>query len=136
MEEHTLSKKVIRDGVCIAVMETLLPRISEGSKADGFYAALAAGLSEWFERSASNRAKADYDASDDERKRWRWAPLTVFAGYIVKETGEGKLAVTHIVSVTDASGKRAIKRRTIVWSRNGERVFSIRSEGPRKYKAK
>lgn len=73
-EKFSLEKRAIHDGICVARMAFFLPKCEEGTRMDEFYHRISESASEWFDKVFISEATADYENSEDERKKWRYKP--------------------------------------------------------------
>ena len=95
-----------------------------------FYSEIAERLTAWFESVIAPDAAADYDASDDERKRWRYTPALLRINHTVCVCGNGKVRVELNVGVKNASGKGGGVKRATTWEPRMRRLCPTWSRRP------
>ena len=132
IKKNTVEKKIMHDGVCAARFSFTAPSIDGCDRFNDFYARLADSLAGWFAACFDERARREYDASEDPRKRWRYRPLQIRAVCCVGKEKNGKLKV--IVTVCRTSGEKTEKKivRAHIWNTKTWLVSPSWSKKPQK----
>ena len=121
------------DGVRVALLEITPARTGNG-QIDGFCAELAEILAGRFEESFVPYAVRAYETSDDPRKRWRYAPLTVRAVFAAADRGKGRTAVRMTLTASGETPKKTV--RTRLWDVRTGRMIPTWFAIPRKAEKK
>ncbi len=122
MEEYSekIGKSARLDGTAVAVFEMTRPA-GEGGSIGKLIDAIITRLSDWFDRELVPAAKREYDLSDDPRKRYRFAPLTLM-GEVKKTAETGNNAEYSLTLTLWRSGSAAVKitRKAALDTRSGK----------------
>lgn len=121
IESLTVEEKSFTDGTLTAALDAELPQSADCARMTEYYRKFGENLAEWFCRELSAYAKAEYEISDDERKKWRWRPAVMTVRFASSES-DGAVRIDMRIALDLPQKGRAFRKRIFVWSADGKRV--------------